>query len=218
MADSCCESKTEDLALLHERQGRVLWIVLAINAVLFVLEFTVGWISRSTALLGDSLDMLGDSLVYAFSLWVLQRGRLWRARAALTKGVVQAGFGVLVLAQAGWKVLDGVDVNATAMGAMGLLALAGNTWCFWLLWQHRSDDLNMRSTWLCSRNDLIANTAVIAAALLVGWIGTGWPDVIVGVAIAALFLRSAVQIIGEARQELAAGPGESLPDAHEVLS
>ena len=202
MADSCCEAKTDELVLLRNQQARVLWIVLAINAVLFVAEFVVSWAARSTALLADSLDMFGDALVYAFSLWVLQRGSVWRARASLSKGLVQAAFGVLVLGQAAWKVGTGLEVDATAMGLMGLLALAGNTWCFYLLWSHRSDDLNMRSTWLCSRNDLIANSAVLGAAALVAVSSNPWPDVIVGVGIAALFLRTAVTVIGESRTEL----------------
>ena len=203
MADSCCEGKSDGLVVLREKQARVLWIVLGVNAVLFVAEFVVGWAARSTALLADSLDMLGDALVYAFTLWVLHRGPRWRARAALSKGLVQAAFGILVLGQAAWKLGGGVDVDASAMGVMGLVALAGNSWCFYLLWNHRSDDLNMRSTWLCSRNDLIANSAVLGAAALVVVSGSGWPDVIVGVAIAALFLRTAGTVLREARGELA---------------
>lgn len=202
MADSCCEGKGDELAELRRQHARVLWTVLAINAVLFVAEFTVGWIARSTALLGDSLDMLGDSLVYAFSLWVLQRGARWRARAALSKGVVQLVFGMLVLGQAVWKIATGLDVDASAMGLMGAVALAGNAWCFYLLWSHRSDDINMRSTWLCSRNDLIANVAVLMAALAVAVTGNPWPDVLVGLAVAFLFLRTAGTVIGESRSAL----------------
>lgn len=204
MADTCCQDKAGELAELQTRQGRVLWIALAINAILFVVEFSVGWLSRSTSLLADSLDMLGDSLVYAFSIWVLTRSNELRARAALGKGYLQLGFGLLVLGQAAWKLSTGLDVDARAMGVMAVVALAGNAWCFSLLWHHRSDDLNMRSTFLCSRNDLVANTAVIAAALLVGWSGSGWPDVIVGLSIAALFLRTSVSVIGESRRALKA--------------
>ncbi len=204
MSESCCEGKADELVALRQRQGRVLWIVLAINAVVFVAEFTVGWVARSTALLGDSLDMLGDALVYAFSLWVLHRGPTWRARASLSKGVVQLGFGLLVLGQAAINIATGLDVDANAMGAMGLIALAANGWCFYLLWSHRSDDLNLRSTWLCSRNDLIANVAVLLAALAVGVSGNPWPDVLVGIAIAFLFLRTAAEVIGESRRELRA--------------
>jgi cation diffusion facilitator family transporter len=200
----CCDSKTDELAMLRERQRRVLWLVLAINAVLFVAEFTVGWWSRSTALLADSLDMLGDAVVYGFSLWVLHRGARWRARAALSKGILQLGFGLLVLGQAAWNANNGSTPEVGAMAAMGLVALAGNTWSFQLLWSHRSDDINMRSTWLCSRNDLVANTAVLVAAALVWWLDSPWPDLAVGVGIAALFLHTAVDVIRDARAELAA--------------
>ena len=201
MTSGCYEGDDEVLVALRSDQRRVLWFVLVINATLFVAEFAVGWWARSTALLADSLDMLGDAFVYAFSLWVLDRGRRWRARAALSKGLVQLAFGVFVLGQATWIALGDTTPDAGAMGWMGAIALAGNVWAFSLLWAHRSDDVNMRSTWLCSRNDLIANTSVLGAAALVWWLDSRWPDVIVGVAIAALFLRTAVTVITEARAE-----------------
>lgn len=198
----CCEDKVEEAGRLHARHGRVLWVVLGINAVLFGAEFIVGWLARSTALLADSLDMLGDAFVYAFSIWVLHRGARWRARAALTKGLVQLAFGVLVLGQAAWSILASAEPSAAAMGWMGAIALAGNTWCFALLWRHRADDLNMRSVWLCSRNDLIANTAVLGAAGLVAVLDSKWPDIVVGVAIAALFFQTAAGIVRESLAEL----------------
>ena len=203
MSAGCCDADDEALVALRDRQRMVLWMVLGINAVLFVVEFGVGWWARSTALLADSLDMLGDAFVYAFSLWVLQRGTRWRARAALSKGVVQLVFGLVVLSQAAWLAVDGTPPVADAMALMGLVALAGNTWAFALLWRHRSDDINMTSTWLCSRNDLIANAAVLAAAAAVWQLDSAWPDVIVGVAIALLFLRTAFEVIRGARIELA---------------
>ncbi len=203
MSAGCCDADDDALVALRDRQGAVLWIVLGINAVLFVVEFGVGWWARSTALLADSLDMLGDAFVYAFSLWVLHRGARWRARAALAKGVAQLVFGLVVLSQAMWRALDGTPPAADAMALMGLVALAGNTWSFALLWRHRTDDINMTSTWLCSRNDLIANLAVLVAAAAVWQLESVWPDVIVGVAIAVLFLRTARDVIRNARNELA---------------
>ncbi len=146
--------------------------------------------------------MFGDAAVYGFSLWVLHRGARWRARAALAKGLLQLAFGLLVLGQALWQATNGTTPEVEAMGIMGGVALAGNAFAFYLLWSHRSDDINMRSTWLCSRNDLIANTAVLGAAALVWWLDNRWPDVIVGGAIAALFLQTAVGVITEARIEL----------------
>lgn len=203
MTAGCCGGTSDAIMILRERQRRVLWAVLVINAALFVVEFAVGWWARSTALLADSLDMLGDAFVYAFSLWVLHRGRRWRARAALAKGYVQLAFGVVVLAQAAWRAVGGSSPDAGAMGWMGLVALTGNAVAFTMLWAHRSDDINMRSTWLCSRNDLVANVSVLVAALLVWRLDSVWPDLAVGVGIAALFLRTAVHVITDARAELA---------------
>ncbi len=173
----------------------MLWLVLVLNAVMFFVEFGAGWLADSTALLGDSLDMLGDALVYGFSLWVLQRGETWRARAALSKGLIQLAFGLAVLVQVGLKLWTGSAPDAGTMAWIGALALAANSWCFFVLWRHRGDDINMRSTWLCSRNDLVANAAVLGAAALVAFSGSPWPDILVGLAIAALFLRTAHGVI-----------------------
>jgi len=200
--DDCCEAKGSELAALRSRQGRVLASVLAINAAMFCVEFGAGLFAGSTALLADSLDMLGDSLVYGFSLYVLHRSLAWRARAALAKGVIMAGFGVGVLLDALVRVRAGVPPLAPVMLGIGTLALAANTSCFLLLWRHRADDLNLRSTWLCSRNDLIANGAVLVAAGFVVWTRSIWPDVIVGLGIAGLFLRTAVSVIRASFAEL----------------
>ena len=198
----CCEAKASELLALQVRQWRVLAAVLAINATMFCIEFGAGLLSGSTALLADSLDMLGDSLVYGFSLFVLQRSMVWRSRAALVKGVVMAAFGIGVLAEAILRLSTGVLPVAPAMAAIGTAALAANGFCFLLLWRHRADDINLRSTWLCSRNDLIANVAVLIAAGLVAWFGTLWPDLVVGVGIALLFLRTASSVVRESLTEL----------------
>ena len=203
--DECCEDKATELSAMRLRQGRVLAVVLAVNFTMFFVEFGAGLLSGSTALLADSLDMLGDSLVYGFSLFVLHRSLAWRARAALAKGVIMAAFGVGVLLEAGLRLRAGVPPLAPAMLAIGTLALAANAYCFSLLWRHRADDINLRSTWLCSRNDLIANGAVLAAAALVAWSQSLWPDVIVGVAIAGLFLRTGVSVLRESIAELGRG-------------
>lgn len=204
--DRCCENKSSELNALRERQGRVLWIVLAINAVMFVVEFVSGWLAQSTALLGDSLDMFGDASVYVLTLYALHRSERMRAGAALVKGLVMLIFGLVVIGEAVRKSLLGVLPDAGLMGMIGVIALAANTACFLMLYRHRTDDLNMRSTWLCSRNDLIANTSVIGAALLVSLTGSLWPDVAVGVAIAALFLHSAWQVLTDAWRQWQAHP------------
>lgn len=199
--DSCCEDKAGELAQLRDRQSRVLYIVLAINAVMFLGEFAAGWIIGSTALLADSLDMFGDASVYALTLYVLHRSARTRAGAALFKGSLMLLFGLLVIADAVRKLWVGEVPEAQWMGLVAAAALGANTLCFMLLYAHRSDDLNMKSTFLCSRNDLIANSSVIVAAVLVGLTGTLWPDVIVGLAIAVLFLHSAKQVLTEAWAE-----------------
>jgi Co/Zn/Cd efflux system component len=122
--------------------------------------------------------------------------------SALIKGIVMLALGLIVLGEAGYQALNGVAPAAHGMGAFALLALVVNLICFGLLWRFKSDDLNMRSTWLCSRNDIIANASVFGAAILVGWTGSRWPDVLLGAAIAALFLQSAWQVIRDARVEL----------------
>ena len=200
--DTCCETKTEELKKLRDEHRKVLVVVLVINAVLFVVEAGAGLLAYSTALLGDSLDMLGDSLVYGFSLYVLWRSAEWRATAAVLKGIVMAAFGIGVLAEAVYKMTAAVVPVAETMGIIGLLVLLGNGLCFLLLFRHRSDDLNMRSTWLCSRNDIIANLSVLLAAVGVRAFDSAWPDIIVGAAIAGLFLQSALTVLGEAVAEL----------------
>jgi Co/Zn/Cd efflux system component len=170
---------------------------------MFVLEFGAGLSSGSSALLADSLDMLGDSLVYAFSLFVVHRSLTWRARAALLKGAIMAAFGLAVLFETTLKLRMAAPPVVPTMATFGALALAANALCFSLLWRHRADDINLRSTWLCSRNDLIANVAVLGAAALVAWSSSGWPDIFVGLGIAILFLRTAAVVLREAFAELA---------------
>ncbi len=199
--DTCCEAKETELRKLKENHSRVLKVVLGINAILFVVELIAGLLAHSTALLADSLDMLGDSLVYGFSLYVLWRTAEWKALAAILKGVVMAIFGLGVMAEAVYKIAAGVLPSAETMGVIGLLVLVGNGLCFLMLYRHRSDDLNMRSTWLCSRNDIIANLAVILAAAGVAVSNFFWPDIVVGGAIAVLFLRTASTVLKESVHE-----------------
>lgn len=200
--DSCCETKAEEISTLRGQHKNVLTLVLAINAVLFVVEAGAGVLAHSTALLADSLDMLGDSLVYGFSLYVLWRAAEWKAIAAMLKGVIMTAFGLGVLAQAVYKMMVGILPIAETMGIIGVLVLLGNGICFLLLYRHRLDDLNMRSTWLCSRNDIIANLAVLVAAAGVKILDSGWPDIVVGAAISSLFLRSAFTVLRESFGEL----------------
>lgn len=200
---SCCEDETRELATLRARQADVLRWVLVVSLVMFVFEFAAGLWAHSTSLLSDSLDMLGDASVYGFSLYVLHRSVTWRAGAALVKGLLMAAFGVGVLVEAVLRARAGEIPVAPVMALFGALALVANGFCFAMLYRHRSDDVNLRSTWLCTRNDLAANIAVIVAAGLVAQTGSLWPDLVVGVAIAALFLRTSVTVIRESLAQLA---------------
>jgi len=200
--DACCDTKAEELNTLRDKHRKVLILVLAINAVLFIVEAIAGFLAHSTALLADSLDMFGDALVYGFSLYVLWRSTESKAMAAMLKGAIMAVFGFGVLIEAVYKMLAGVVPVAEIMGIIGVLVLVGNGICFLLLFRHRSDDLNMRSTWLCSRNDIIANLSVLIAAAGVKVFDSSWPDILLGAAIAALFLRSAFTVLHESFAEL----------------
>ena len=196
--NNCCEISAE----LTERQRRVLSVVLSINIAMFLAESTAGLLAHSTTLLADSVDMLGDAIVYGFSLYVVARGPVWQGRGAMLKGVVMATFGVGVLAEVAVKLIAGVVPAAAAMGAMGVMALAANLVCLSLLWPRRTDDVNMRSAWTCSVNDVAGNVGVMLAAAGVALTGQAWPDIVVGAVIATLFMVSAVGVIREARRHL----------------
>ena len=202
MMDECCADKSLALTRLRERQAATLRVVLFLNAGMFGVEFVVGLLAGSVALLADSLDMLGDALVYGFSLYVVDRSAVWKARAALAKAAVMGLFGIAVLGQLVLKLIHPQVPLFETMGVVGALALIVNGLCFGLLWRHRAEDINMRSVWLCSRNDVIANVSVLLAALAVWRLQSAWPDILVGALICAVFLRSAFAVAREARDEL----------------
>lgn len=200
--DECCVNKAGALERLRTRQAATLRFVLVANAVMFVVELVSGLLSGSVALLADSLDMLGDALVYGFSLYVVGRGAVWKARAAVAKAILMALFGTFVAGQVIYKLVYPELPTVETMGVVGALALAVNGVCFAVLWRHRAEDINMRSVWLCSRNDLIANASVLVAAIAVWLTVSPWPDIAVGALICILFLRSAFLVAREARAEL----------------
>lgn len=193
----CCE-----VADIPREQRRVLLVVFWINTVMFVAEFGAGVLADSTALVADSVDMLGDAIVYGFSLYVVSRSIVWKARAALLKGIVMAGFAVGLLAEVLFKLARGGVPNPEVIGGVGLVALAANLGCLLLLWRRRSDDINMRSTWLCSRNDVVGNVGVLVAAAGVSITSSAWPDIAIGLAIVAMFGTSAVRVLADATREL----------------
>jgi Co/Zn/Cd efflux system component len=193
--EDCCSEKSCEIEALRKRQGSTLKVVLAINAVMFLVELTAGLLADSVSLVADSLDMLGDALVYGFSLYVIARGARMKAISALLKGGIMAVFGLFALSQAVYRIAVPQVPAFEAIGAIGLLALAANGLCLALLWRHRGDDINMSSVWLCSRNDIVANVSVLVAAAGVWYTGSGWPDIAVGLALATLFLRSALFVL-----------------------
>jgi Co/Zn/Cd efflux system component len=203
---SCgCGAAAEQLsAVAHRDQRRVLQVVLAINVVLFLGEFGAGWWAASTALQADSLDSLGDAGVYALSLYVVGRSLRWRAGAAVVKGVIQGLFGLAVLAEVVRRAMLGEVPAAPIMAVAASIAFAANLACFVLLTRFRDRDINLRSVWLCSRNDLVNNLGVVAAAGLVAWLGEGWPDLVVGALVAALFLHTSFDVLRTALRQVRA--------------
>lgn len=199
---SCCQDKGCEVEELQKSQSKVLWIVLGINGVMFAIELIMGLIVGSVALLADSLDMLGDTLVYSFSIFAIGRALHWRARSALLKGGIMAAFGLGVLGQAMYKLFVPETPIAGLMALTAVVALITNCVCLYLLTRHRGDDINMRSTWLCSRNDIVANTGVILAAGATAFTSSIWPDLLISLVIVAVFLRSAFTVLTEAWHEL----------------
>lgn len=191
------------------RYRRVLWVALAANAAMFFVEVAAGLHSGSVALLADAIDFAGDAANYALSLAVLAAALHWRARAAIVKALSMIGFGLYVLAHAAWTAWTGGVPEPMTMGAVAALALATNVGVAWMLYAFREGDANMRSVWLCSRNDAIGNVAVMLAALGVFGTGTAWPDLGVAVLMAALAIHGGALVLRQARGELAGGSSDN---------
>ena len=192
----------------RQNDGRyrlVLWIALVVNAAMFLIEIVAGLAAGSVSLQADALDFLADAGNYGISLFVIGMALQVRARAALFKGATMGLFGLWVIGATIWHALNGTLPDAVTMGAVGFAALVANAAVFAILWAYRSGDSNMRSVWLCSRNDVIGNTAVLLAALGVFGTGTGWPDVIVAAVMGVLALQGAWAVIRQARAELVHG-------------
>ena len=201
--NTCCEDKACEVEVLRERQSSTLRVVLSINVVLFLVGAAAGFRQGSNALVSDAADSLGDALVYALSLYVVGRNVRWKAISALSKGLIQLAFGLVAAAAVVYKLAHPSIPSATVVGVVGVFSLIGNLACAWLLLRHRHEDLNMHSVWLCSRNDVINNIAVIAAGVLVGMLHSQWPDLIVGALIAGLFLHTCYGVIRRALRDLA---------------
>lgn len=197
----CCNHDTGEV-LLRRQQSGVLYAVLGINATMFVVILAAAWYSMSSALLSDSLDNLGDALAYGLSLFAVSRGAAVKARVALFKGALIFLAACAVAAQILYKLIEPTVPVFEVMGGFALLALAANGLCLFLLTRHRHDDVNMSSVWECSRNDVVANLAVLVAAAAVWLSASGWPDLLVAAALVIFLMRSALGVIATARAEL----------------
>jgi Co/Zn/Cd efflux system component len=209
MSAHCCNHEIPAAVKLVNlpRYRRVLWIALVVNAAMFLVEIAGGVSSGSLSLLADAMDFAGDALNYGVSLAVLAAAVAWRARAAMLKAASMIGFGLFVLGSALWNVWHGDVPNASTMSAVAVLALVANLSVAWMLYAFREGDANMRSVWLCTRNDAISNLAVMAAALGVFGTGTAWPDLGVAGLMAALALHGGWQVLRQAQREMNAVGG-----------
>ena len=206
MADDCCSSKGAELEKLARQadQRRVLVIVLAVNLTMFFAEFGAGLVAGSSALMADATDMLADAFVFGLSLYAIARSDRWKAGVAAFKGALILVLGLGILVNAAVKIQSGVPPSSTLMLVFGGLALVANVVCLGLLWRFRRQDVNMASTWECSRNDVISNIGVLAAAGLVAATSSPWPDILIGLAMAVVVLRSAVRVLGDSLPQLRA--------------
>lgn len=192
----CCATTR---AKMDNAQRRLLWTVLVLNGVMFFVEFIAGWLAESSGLIADSLDMLADTMVYAISLYAVGKAITYKANAAIVNGSLQLVLALLVLADVAQRLLFGSTPQADTMLVIAGLALAVNIACFVLLYSHRNGDINIRASWICSRNDMLMNSGVIISALLVSQLDKAWPDLLIATLIAVVVLQSALRIIRDAK-------------------
>ncbi len=203
LSKSCCPVEAVDSAA-SSRYRRVLWIALAVNAAMFAVELGASFAAESVSLLADAVDFAGDAANYGLSLGAIAFGTLWQSRAALVKGFSMTAYGVFVLVMTGWGLLSGSQPEPITMGIVGSVALVANLGVAALLFAYREGNANMRSVWLCTRNDAIGNIAVLAAALGVFRTGSRLPDLLVAAVMASLAIASGVSTLSLAREELRA--------------
>jgi Co/Zn/Cd efflux system component len=207
MSAACCCTPAPDPHRGNAAYRRVLWIVLAINAFMFVVEIGAGLATGSASLQADALDFLGDAGNYIISLSVLGMALRYRAMAALAKGLTMGAFGLWVVGTVVWHAAMGTVPEPITMGIVGIAALIANAACAVLLYAYRGGDANMQSVWICSRNDVLGNLAVLLAALGVFGTGTGWPDLVVAAIMASLALQGATIVVRQAGHELQSSAG-----------
>ncbi len=204
MSANCCSGSSCSAPTFDPRYRKALWVALAVNALMFVVELVASWSSGSVSLMADSIDFFGDAANYALSLAVLAMAASVRSRAALFKAACMGAFGVFVLGRAAWNLQTGTPPEPATMGAVGFAALLANAGVALMLYRFRAGDANMRSVWICSRNDAIGNVAVMLAALGVLGTGSAWPDLLVAGIMGGLALSGAWSVLRHARDELRA--------------
>jgi cation diffusion facilitator family transporter len=208
MAHDCCSAKSVELEKLARQaeQRRVLVIVLIINLGMFFVEFGAGLVAGSAALMADATDMLADAFVFGLSLYAVARSDRWKAGVAVFKGALILVLGIGILVNVAVKIQSGVPPSSSMMLIFGGAALAANLVSVVLLWRFRAQDVNMASTFECSRNDVISNIGVLIAAGLVAATKSPWPDIVIGLAMAAIVLRSAVRVLGDSVPQMKSDP------------
>jgi len=202
MSAHCCPDFASATRAVDPTYRRMLWVALVLNALMFMVELGTSWTSGSVSLLADSIDFFGDAGNYALSLAVLGMAPSIRAKASLFKAACMGAFGIFVLGKAGWNLTAGIPPEPATMGVVGIAALAVNAGVAWLLYRYRTGDSNMRSVWICSRNDALGNVAVVLAALGVFGTGSAWPDLLVAATMGALALAGGWTVLRQARQDL----------------
>jgi Co/Zn/Cd efflux system component len=210
MATCCAGGCSPTKPPVDPAYRRILWIALIVNAAMFGVELYGGWASESVSLLADAVDFFGDAANYAVSLFVLGMAAVWRSRTALGKGITMGAYGLFVVGSAAWSLFSGTVPEHTTMGVIVSMALAANLAVAILLFAYRNGDSNMRSVWLCTRNDVIGNVAVLLAALGVFGTGSGWPDIAVALVMGVLGLTAARTVIGHAHQELKTNQSQTI--------
>ena len=201
--NDCCSSLEKELTKVQDEKRNILVWVLIINTSMFFIEAIYGWFAQSNALMADALDMLGDAAIFGFSLYVIRLNTIWQSRAGFIKGIIMAIFAIGVLTSAFYRSFNPIIPEVTTMGVVGFMALVANLVCAVMLLGFRDTDVNMRSAWLCSRNDVLANLGVLLAAAGVAWTNSPWPDLVVGISISALILKSAIEVMRDAKIEIA---------------
>ena len=190
----CCAAEAK-----NANERKLLWVVLILNFSMFIIEFIAGWLANSSGLLADSLDMLADAAVYSLSLYAVGKSLLYKGRAALANGYLQLSLGLLVLLDVVRRIWLGSEPQSDLMFSVGFMALIVNMICFAVLYQFRQGDVNLKASWICSRNDMLANIGILISAFLVGRLNTAWPDWVIGSVIAIIVIHSSIAIIREAK-------------------